>query len=69
MKKLLLAIIIAAAFTSCKKEYTCSCTRTLSDGTPNGTSTYQVDDKQRCGADGQSVRVDAAGITHNCKIQ
>jgi hypothetical protein len=75
MKKILLAITVIA-LTSCgNKEFTCNCTRTLSDGTDWGGSTYQVEagDKneaaEQCGQNGQEVVVDAANITHVCKIQ
>ncbi len=42
MKKLLPVAIISVAgmlFTSCKKDYTCTCTETITSSTMNGTTT------------------------------
>ena len=39
MKKLLFFVIIGVAFASCKKNYTCSCTTTYTNGSPTETFT------------------------------
>ena len=79
MKKLLLIIVvtIGIALTSCSKnkEFTCYCTGTLFDGTHNSSSSYKVEAKgkeeasEECGISGKEVYIDAAQITHVCKIQ
>ncbi|MES2285590.1 MAG: hypothetical protein V4547_07870 [Bacteroidota bacterium] len=56
MKKLLLcvAVISAFSFASCKKDRTCTCTSTHTDGTPASTSVFTAidakksDAKKRC---------------------
>ena len=56
MKKLLLsvAVISAFSFASCKKDHTCTCTTTHSDGSPTDTDVRTVidakkgDAKKRC---------------------
>lgn len=57
------------------KEFTCNCERTLSSGVDWGSSSYQVEASNKdeaadqCGSNGQEVHIDAANITHVCKIQ
>lgn len=44
MKKLLLlvAVFTAFSFASCKKDHTCTCTESYSDGSPGSTMVYTI---------------------------
>ena len=75
MKKILLIAVIALLASCTKKEYTCNCSSTLSDGTQLTGSSYQVEASNKdeandnCGQNGKAINVDSGGITHACKIK
>ncbi len=70
MKKLLIITIIAGAgaFTSCKKDYTCSCTYT-STGSPSTTSKFTVKEvtkkqaEAKCNSGTETITVSGFGLT------
>lgn len=58
MKKLLLCVAVVSAFSfaSCKKDHTCTCTTTHTDGTPSSTMVYTVIDSKK--ADAKKMCID-----------
>lgn len=65
-------ILIAGGFTlvSCKKDWTCECTTTYSDGTPSQTTTRTITDHlSDAQADCNSGDSASGGVTEECSLK